>query len=184
MTDVNRLLDPLRRKLANMLGRAVLALVDDTKKMQTVQIQVLSEETREAVERFQNFGFTSVPKAGAECIAVFVGGDRGHPIVVAIDDRRYRLVGLADGEVAMYNEHGDKVHFRANRDIEMTTAANIKATAGGTITLDAPTVAITHDCTVGGTLTATTDVVGGNKHLKTHVHSGVTAGGANTGQPV
>lgn len=35
-----------------------------------------------------------------------------------------------------------------------------------------------------GTVTGGADVVGGGKSLKTHVHSGVTVGGGNTGQPV
>lgn len=34
-----------------------------------------------------------------------------------------------------------------------------------------------------GTVTATTDVVGGGKHLATHVHAGVTAGTASTAPP-
>lgn len=38
--------------------------------------------------------------------------------------------------------------------------------------------------TTSGTITGTTDVIGGGKSLKTHVHSGVTAGPSNTGQPV
>lgn len=43
---------------------------------------------------------------------------------------------------------------------------------------------VTDDVTCDTTVTATTDVVGGGKSLKTHVHSGVTAGGANSGPPV
>ena len=35
-----------------------------------------------------------------------------------------------------------------------------------------------------GQITATVDVIGGGKSLKTHIHSGVTAGPSNTGQPV
>jgi hypothetical protein len=38
--------------------------------------------------------------------------------------------------------------------------------------------------TMLGPITVTNDVVAGGKSLKTHVHSGVTAGGANTGAPV
>lgn len=45
-------------------------------------------------------------------------------------------------------------------------------------------VTIVGDVEVQGTITATVDVIGGGKSLKTHVHSGVTAGGGNTGQPV
>lgn len=35
-----------------------------------------------------------------------------------------------------------------------------------------------------GTVTAATEVVGGGKSLTTHIHSGVTSGGSNTGPPV
>lgn len=38
--------------------------------------------------------------------------------------------------------------------------------------------------TMSGTLTTSGDVVAGGKSLKTHVHSGVSVGGANTGAPV
>jgi hypothetical protein len=47
-----------------------------------------------------------------------------------------------------------------------------------------PTVTMSGDLQVQGTVTATTDCVGDGKSLKDHVHSGVTAGGANTGKPV
>ncbi len=40
------------------------------------------------------------------------------------------------------------------------------------------------DITSTGTVTGNTDVIGGGKSLKTHVHSGVQAGGSNTGAPV
>ena len=46
------------------------------------------------------------------------------------------------------------------------------------------TISHTGNQTSSGTITGTTDVVGGGKHLKTHVHSGVTPGFSNTGQPV
>ena len=42
----------------------------------------------------------------------------------------------------------------------------------------------TGDLTLTGTITATVDVIGGGKHLKTHIHSGVTPGGGNSGAPV
>ncbi|MDB5444982.1 MAG: hypothetical protein JWQ97_299 [Phenylobacterium sp.] len=64
----------------------------------------------------------------------------------------------------------------------------VKVTAPGGIVLDGP-VHITgvttadQDINVTGTVTASTDVIGGGKHLKTHIHSGVTAGTANTGAP-
>jgi hypothetical protein len=42
----------------------------------------------------------------------------------------------------------------------------------------------TQDIACATTITGTTDVIGGGKHLKTHTHSGVTTGGGTTGAPV
>ncbi len=88
------------------------------------------------------------------------------------------------------------------------TSGDIEATASGQITMTAPVVTINSPqivlngqvtqgqgsnggnmslqgpLTVVDTITSNTDVIGGGKHLKTHVHSGVTSGGSNTGQPV
>jgi GpV Apex motif len=66
----------------------------------------------------------------------------------------------------------------------------IHAIAGKPLKLIADTVSITgkltvsDDVTVTGKVTASVDVIGGGKNLKTHTHSGVTAGGGNSGPPV
>jgi hypothetical protein len=54
----------------------------------------------------------------------------------------------------------------------------------GGINLNGVTIDSSGNVGSPATVTATTDVVGGGKHLKTHVHSGVTTGGSNTGAPV
>jgi phage baseplate assembly protein gpV len=55
-------------------------------------------------------------------------------------------------------------------------------TAG--ITITSPVI-LTIDCNVqvNGTITATGDVIGNNISLDNHVHTGVSAGGADTGKP-
>lgn len=62
--------------------------------------------------------------------------------------------------------------------------------AGATVRIDADgglslkgDVTIDGDITSTGTVTARTDVVGGGKSLKDHVHLGVQAGGALSGKP-
>lgn len=63
----------------------------------------------------------------------------------------------------------------------LAIAGNFTSSAAGwTHTGD---VTITGNLNVSQTVTATTDVVGGGKHLKTHVHGGVTAGAASTAAP-
>lgn len=69
--------------------------------------------------------------------------------------------------------------------VELDPAGQVvNVVAPGGMTITAPTLHITGDVNCDKTVTATTDVVGGGKSLKTHVHSGVQTGGGNTGAPV
>lgn len=100
---VAKMTDPMKRRISNMVVRAVVsAAVDDSTTFQTVQLDALSDETLEGLERFQNYGFTGVPEEGAEALVIFPFGNRDHGIVVAIDDRKSRMKGLNKGDVAMY----------------------------------------------------------------------------------
>lgn len=166
MIDViNRMLAPLRARLANMVARAVLLRVDDSAKIQVVQIGMLEDEVRSDLERIQQFGLTSVPQANAEAVAIFVGGRRDHGFVVAVDDRRYRPTGLQPGEVALYDASGSLVLLKANGDIELTPKSGVVKVIG--------------------------DVVAGSISLQNHTHppgAGESAGpypvSGNTGKPV
>ena len=160
LAAIQRLLRPLTTRVANMVARAVVSQVDDSTRMQLLKLDLLDTETRDELERFQNYGFTSVPAApdsdgAAEAAVVFVDGRRDHGLVVAVDDRRYRVKGLNPGEVAIYDKTGSKVLIKANGDIEL-----------------APSSGNVH---VTGTLTASVDVVGGGKHLATHTHNAGSA---------
>lgn len=119
------------------VARAVVSLVDDNKKMQALQLQLLTREIRENVERFQNYGFTAKPHPGAEGVVVFVGGNRDHGLCIVVDDRRYRLKGLEDGEVAIYTDEGDKIHLKRNRVIEVTTET-FRVNAGTKFEINTP----------------------------------------------
>lgn len=108
--DVRRLITPIARRLRLVVSRAVVRAVADSLRMQAVQIDLLADESRDNVERFQNYGVTSHPHPGAEAIVVAVGGSRDHLVAIAVDDRRYRL-SLAEGEVALYDDLGHVVHL-------------------------------------------------------------------------
>ncbi|HEY1136566.1 MAG TPA: phage baseplate assembly protein V [Xanthomonadaceae bacterium] len=109
----------------NMVSRAVLALINDAAKLQRVQIAMRADEERGEVERFQDYGFTSVPFPGAEAVALSVGGSRSHMVVIAVEDRRYRLTSLEQGEVAIYTDEGDKIVLKRGREIEVTAGTRV-----------------------------------------------------------
>ncbi len=130
--QLNRLLAPLKVRIANMIARSVVQIVDDSMKMQTLQLGVLEDETREGIERAQNYGFTSVPLEGAEAIVAFVGGRRDHGIAIVVDDRRYRLKSLQNGEVAMYTDEGDSIVIKRGGTVEINGSTAVKFNGGST----------------------------------------------------
>ncbi len=117
-SDIYKELGDLAR---NAISRGVLSAIGDGGKMQSVQVKLLAGEALDEAERFQNYGFTSVPKGGAEAVVVFVGADRSHPVIVVADDRRCRKAGLKAGEVAVYHENGDFIHLKEDNEIEIKT---------------------------------------------------------------
>lgn len=114
--------------LQNMVSRCTVALATAVRKMQSLQIRLTAGEVKDDVEHMEPYGYTSNPLPGAEGIAVFPGGDRSHGVVVVVADRRFRLKGLKPGEVALYTDEGDKIHFERGRKLTVVTATlNIQA---------------------------------------------------------
>ncbi|MFP3944635.1 MAG: phage baseplate assembly protein V [Alphaproteobacteria bacterium] len=135
---VNRLTARLKRQIRVMAARAVIRIVNDALKMQEVQAASFSGEVLGGVERFQNYGFTSVPLNGAEGIVLALGGARSHSVVICVDDRRYRLKPLSAGEVALYDDLGQKVHLKRDQ-IHIESPAKVTVEAPEVL-VDSPSV--------------------------------------------
>lgn len=211
MNDNRRGLGRLQQRVMLMVSRATLKQTNDGTKMQASQIGVLDEETRDDVERFQNYGFTSHPHAGAEAAVVFAGGNRDHGMILAVDDRRYRVKGLAQGEVAIYTDEGDKIVLKRGKVVEITTNT-LRVNAATKVEINSPTVEMngqnfTANMSVSANLNApqsnasgavtaqgnitsqaqVSDVNGSMQEMRdtynTHKHTGVQTGGGTTGNP-
>lgn len=146
---IQQLTAGLRNSVRLMVGRAILTAIKDTGNIQTVQVQMLADEIHDGVERVQEYGFTSAPLPGAEAVLVFVGGNRDHGLVIACDDRRYRLKPLQNGEVALYTDEGDKIHLKRGHVIDITTT---------TLNLNATTANVSGNLNVQGNVVAQGDV--------------------------
>lgn len=128
LDDIRRLvriaLAPVARRTRTLIARGVLELIDDGKKLQAVQVSTRADNLHDDVEHFQPHGFTSVPAVGAECIVVHVGGNSDHPVVIAVDDRRYRPKDLAEGEACMWTiADGKRVLCKADGTVILGTDA-------------------------------------------------------------
>jgi hypothetical protein len=131
-----------RNSLMETAGRAFHQIVrltlnkaNDNPMMQEMNFDGMVNEGRKIVEMLQQFGNSSVPMprdqqqgggagggAGgdganimgkaAEGIAVFLGGQRNHPVVIGVDDRRHRPMGLKPGESFQYDHQGQGTLIR------------------------------------------------------------------------
>lgn len=196
---MSRVMDACR----NIVSRGVVTRTDDAPKMQTVQLTLLEGEVQDGAERFQPYGLTTRPQVGAEALCVFVGADRSHPVVLAVDDRRFRVTSLNPGEVCLYTDEGDRVLLGRGRHITVDTL-RLTVNAAEHVTVDAPETEVMGHLTVrrgltwGGVANGLDGAArmeggltnsGGTLHsngttLETHVHSGVEPGGGVTGGPV
>jgi phage baseplate assembly protein V len=188
----------LARAVRLMVGRAVLSLVKDSLKMQGVQLTALSGETLDDVERFEDYGLTSKPVAGAEAVIASVGGVRDHAVVVALADRRYRPRGvMADGDVALYTKDDTPTAAHASAAHRLALVASGKKIVGrgdeislkvgsATLTITASSLKLEHGSALveitssGVTINGTTVNIQAKGDYKAHTHGGVQAGGSQT----
>ncbi len=136
LRQIAHLLRPLSTRIANVVSKGVLHLVNDAKKLQIVQLDDVEDG-----EHFQPYGFSSVPLAGGEAVTVFPNGEHGHPLVIVITDRRYRPTGGEPGEVTVYNHTGAKAKFTKDGDIELTPAPGRKVKIGSAAADEPPALA-------------------------------------------
>ena len=163
--------------MRNILARGLVALGNSASKLQSLQLRLLADEVKDNVEHLEPYGFTACPLAGAEALAGFIGGDRSHAVVIVVADRRFRLQGLKPGEVALYTDEGDFIHFKRGRVIEIETVTlNIKAT--DSVNFDTPLITST------GRIESVGDQIAAGISQVNHPHDGVKQGTEQSGPPV
>ncbi len=194
VNSFRRLIGPCLRMARMMVGRAVINLINDGLKMQELQVTLLADEVRADVERFQEYGLTSHPVPGAEAVMVSVGGNRDHGIVIAVDDRRYRLKSLTQGEVALYDDQGQAIHLKRNKVIHIYGCDEVWVDAAVKVLVTAPEIT----CTASGKFQVNSSVINladDRDSLRAliderlislfnnHTHPGVQSGSGSTGTP-
>ena len=147
--QVNKITAGLQRRLRLLVSRGVVNIVNDALKTQNLQVSLLADETADDVERFQNYGHTSVPPSGSEAIVLSVGGKRQHLVAVVVDDKTSRLGGLIAGDSAVYHLEGHHVLLTENGVVRIV-CKRLEVVAEEEIVFDTPLTRFTGDTdTVG-----------------------------------
>lgn len=209
--NLNRLLDPIRRRIATLVSRAVLARANAAPGCQTLQVTILADEPQVDVEHMEPYGFTSNPPAGAEGVVLNVAGQRGAAVGLNFGNRSVRVTGLKNGEVCIFTDEGDKITLKRDRHMEVETlhllvkaeediametkTYTVKASGGvayqtpsyqlggtgGCAAAISANMAITGNTTQNGSITSTGDQVAGGISQTGHTHPGCQGG--STGAP-
>jgi phage baseplate assembly protein V len=114
---LRRLIAPLSQRIRMIVARGVVKVVNDSLKCQGLQVELLADELRDDVERFEDYGMTSHPFVDSEVLYLSVGGQRSHGIAVRVLDRRYRPKNLAEGDVCLFTDKGERVYLETSGDM-------------------------------------------------------------------
>lgn len=167
--DVQRLMAPLRRRIQLLADRAILTLVNDALQRQNLQLKVLAGETHDDVERFQNYGHTSVPPAGAEAIVLGVGGNRSGLVAVVVDHKGSRPHDLEPGDSMLYHQEGHHLILTKNGEATLRVK-RVNLIATEELHIISPSTTCQGDFHATGAISSDTDVKAGSISLKTHDH--------------
>ncbi len=119
-------------------------------KMRRLQLAMRADETRDNLEHFEPYGFSSEPFTDGKTDALvhFLDDCKAHGIVVCVDDRRYRITGMEQGEVAIFDDKERHVYLKrdgieidgVDDPITIKTNGDININAGGSVNITGATI--------------------------------------------
>jgi phage baseplate assembly protein V len=117
-------------KIFNLFTRGKITLTDDSGDIQKLQVSMLSGEIKDGVERIQEYGLaSSLPENDSDVMMVSLAGNRDHSVIIKAGSRKFRMKDLKNGEVALYTDEDDMIHFKRGSIIDFNTKTlNINAT--------------------------------------------------------
>lgn len=175
MSLINRTIDkalaPVRRRVSQMLIRALVTSVNEDVQRQTLQVKMRADESADDVERFQNYGVSSHPPLGSESILAALGGNLGQLVAIAVENKQYRPKGEM-GDVFLYHLEGHCMHLTKDGVCNIT-AKKVNLTASDEFNIVSPKVNFTGSINFNNTLTISeagdVDSLGGASFAKSLV---------------
>lgn len=110
-------IEKAKNRILNLVGQALLTVVDDTKQIQLITIKTSNGD--DTIERLQNYGLSSNPSTG-EVIYCCLNGNPDNAIAIVCDNGAFRPLNLNSGEVCLYSQFLQKVLLDKNGDIQTT----------------------------------------------------------------
>ncbi|EYU13602.1 phage baseplate assembly protein V [Photorhabdus aegyptia] len=168
INQLNKLIASLQRRVRLLISRGVVNIVNDSLKRQNLQVSLLADEAADDVERFQNYGHSSVPPVGSEAIVLSVSGVRQHLVAIAVDNKNSRMGKLKAGDSTLYHLEGHHVLLTENGVVRIQ-CKRLEVVADE-IVFDAPQTRFTGNVDIKGVSTADNHMSGSTSG-KDHIHT-------------
>lgn len=132
-------------RMHNAIKRVTVEDTNEDPLFRESTLSLYTQEKQKEIEHMEPYGFSSRVKKPdgdannmkkAEGLMVFTGGNRSHGVLIVNGDRRYRLRGLKEGELALFDDQGQQVHF--TRDGIVTSAPSGKKIVAQIMASDQP----------------------------------------------
>lgn len=147
-------------------------------KMRGLQVETTDDYVEDDLEHFEPYGFSSEPHVDkkTDSIVVFTDTNNGHGVVIVVADRRYRIINMKPGEVALFDDKkrhvylkrdgieidgvDDPIFIKTTGNIIINSGANVNITANAVNVNAQSTVINSPDNTVNGPLKVTGQIIG------------------------
>lgn len=121
---MSRAIEKIKNRIYLLIGRAILKAVNNTSSIQKLKVEVLKNEKASDIDRIQEYGLETYPKAGtAEVVILFPNGNRNNGVCIKVGDKTYRPSGMSEGDVCLYNFAGTQVWLKNDNTITITAGA-------------------------------------------------------------
>lgn len=137
---MDEIIDIILARLRTAFRRGVVSGVDDGG--DGLRVQVNSWGFPRWMEAVLPYGLSFLPQDGAEVGFFGVSSRQGHQVTLLVGDRRYRITGLARGEVVLHDDQNrdgatNRVHLtRDGIRIETTRPDGVVIEATGPVTIN------------------------------------------------
>ena len=96
--------------MKDYVSRGTITEFSPSGSYQSYQVTTLREGSSSGVEHYQNFGFKSFPKKGAEALVLYPYGIWSNAVITSISDRRVNIE-LEEGQVCTYSHPENRLLF-------------------------------------------------------------------------
>lgn len=125
----NRILDPVKKRIFNIICRGLVENIEDSTKMQLLQVSGVDRELLSKVEHIEPAGITHVPVVGDEVLLLKVNGDSSESIAVIVGSSQNRPISNEAGSTTIWNNNGDIIKLTSGKIEIICTTGEVEINA-------------------------------------------------------